>query len=203
VVEAQDETRRRLERDLHDGAQQQLVALKVKLSLARRLAAKADAERTLQVLDGLNVEAEDSIQSMRDLARGIYPPLLEAEGLQPAVTALARKATLPVTVEASTVGRYPRQIEATIYFCVAEALENVAKHARATSAHVILGEEAGEVTFTVIDDGTGFDQEMRGEGLTNIADRVDALVGALQVTSAPGKGTSVRGRIPFEVAVTA
>jgi signal transduction histidine kinase len=197
VVEAQDQIRRRLERDLHDGAQQQLVALKVKLSLARRLADKSEAQRVLGVLDGLNAEAEESIQSMRDLARGIYPPLLEAEGLAPALAALARKSSLPVSVDATRIGRYPHQTEATIYFCIAEALENVAKHARASSAHVVVWEEGGEVRFSVTDDGAGFDQSVRGDGLTNIGDRLDALVGTMTVASAPGQGSEVSGSLPL------
>ncbi|HEY7583179.1 MAG TPA: histidine kinase [Acidimicrobiia bacterium] len=198
VVEAQDQTRRRLERDLHDGAQQQLVALKVKLSLARRMAAKAGAQRVESVLDGLNAEAEESIQSMRDLARGIYPPLLESEGLAPALAAMARKASLPVSVDTASLGRYAHQVEATIYFCVVELLENAVKHSRAKSVHITVGEVGGEVAFTVIDDGVGFDPKARGEGLTNIADRLDAMVGVLEVSSMPGMGASVGGRIPLD-----
>jgi signal transduction histidine kinase len=197
IVAVQDQTRRRLERDLHDGAQQQLVALKVKLALARRLAANAAAPRTSEVLEGLNSEAEAAIQSMRDFARGIYPPLLESEGLAAAVGAHARKCPIPVSVEVGGVGRFGQQIEATVYFCIVEALANTVKHARASSAHVTLGEADGHLTFSVADDGTGFDLAgPRGHGLTNIADRLDAASGSLHINTTPGQGTTLTGTIP-------
>ena len=197
IVAVQDQTRRRLERDLHDGAQQQLVALKVKLALARRLAANAAAPRTSEVLEGLNSEAEAAIQSMRDFARGIYPPLLESEGLAAAVGAHARKCPIPVSVEVGGVGRFGQQTEATVYFCIVEALANTVKHARASSAHVSLGEADGHLTFSVADDGTGFDSSgTRGHGLTNIADRVDAAGGSLHIDTTPGQGTTLTGTIP-------
>jgi signal transduction histidine kinase len=205
IVAAQDGTRRQLERDLHDGAQQQLVALKVKLALARRLAASSGAQQASEVLEGLNTEAESAIQAMRDLARGIYPPLLEAEGLGPALAALARKAPLPVSLEAPGIGRYPRQIESTVYFCIVEALQNTARHARAHSAHIRLGEEGGELVFSVRDDGTGFDPTATspGNGLVNLAERIDALEGRLEIRSAPGEGTTITGSLPVEALVPA
>jgi signal transduction histidine kinase len=203
IVAVQDQTRRQLERDLHDGAQQQLVALKVKLALARRLAGNGAAPRTAEVLEGLNAEAEAAIQSMRDLARGIYPPLLESEGLAAAVLAHARKCPIPVSVDTGGVGRFPQPVETTVYFCIVEALQNTVKHARASSAHVALREADGEVTFTVTDDGTGFDPTgPRGHGLTNISDRLDANGGHLQLDTTPGHGTTITGTIPNRETIT-
>jgi signal transduction histidine kinase len=203
IVAVQDQTRRQLERDLHDGAQQQLVALKVKLALARRLAANGAAPRTAEVLEGLNAEAEGAIQSMRDFARGIYPPLLESEGLAAAVLAHARKCPIPVSVDKGGVGRFPQPVETTVYFCIVEALQNTVKHARASSAHVALAEADGQVTFTVTDDGTGFDPTgPRGHGLTNIADRLDANGGSLHIDTGPGHGTTITGHIPTPAPVS-
>ena len=135
IVQAQDEARRRLERDLHDGAQQQLVALKVKLGLARTMASKVEAERTAQLLAQIGTDADDAVASLRDLARGIYPPLLEAEGLRAALGAQARKAALPVSVTGTT-GRHPRDVEVAVYFCVLEALQNAAKYSEAGSVTI-------------------------------------------------------------------
>ncbi|MFZ0627131.1 MAG: ATP-binding protein, partial [Acidimicrobiia bacterium] len=198
IVAVQDETRRRLERDLHDGAQQQLVALKVKLGLARSLATGDVAPRTSALLDGLSVESDSAIEAMRDFARGVYPPLLGAEGLASALTAHARKLPIPVRVDAEGIGRYPREVEATVYFCVLEALQNVALHARANRARIQVREEGDAVSFEVSDDGVGFDSTGtgHGSGLTNMADRVDAIEGTLEIVSATGQGTTVRGRIP-------
>jgi signal transduction histidine kinase len=204
IVAVQDQTRRQLERDLHDGAQQQLVALKVKLALARRLAGNGVAPRTAEVLEGLNAEAEAAIQSMRDLARGIYPPLLESEGLAAAVLAHARKCPIPVSVDTGGVGRFPQPVETTVYFCIVEALQNTVKHARASSAHVALANDDGQLTFVVSDDGTGFDPSgPRGHGLTNIADRLDANGGHLQLETIPGQGTTITGHIPQQIPVPA
>jgi signal transduction histidine kinase len=204
IVAVQDQTRRQLERDLHDGAQQQLVALKVKLALARRLAANGAAPRTAEVLEGLNAEAEGAIQSMRDFARGIYPPLLESEGLAAAVLAHARKCPIPVSVDTGGMGRFPQPVETTVYFCIVEALQNTVKHARASSAHVALAEEDGQVTFTVTDDGTGFDPAgPRGHGLTNISDRLDANGGHLHIDTTPGHGTTITGRIATHQTINA
>jgi signal transduction histidine kinase len=197
LVAAQDEERRRIERNLHDGAQQQLVALAVKQRLAASLVGEDD-DRALRLLEELQAEASEALESLRDLARGIYPPLLADRGLPAALEAQARKAPLPVRVEAGGVGRYPREVESAVYFCVLEALQNAAKYARAEHVMVRLSAGHEELRFEVSDDGAGFDPGSAhgGTGLRGMADRVEAVGGSLQVRSAPGSGTSVVGRVP-------
>jgi signal transduction histidine kinase len=199
LVTAQDEERRRLERNIHDGAQQQLVALAVKVRLARTLAAK-DAERAQSLLEELQGETQEALENLRDLARGIYPPLLADQGLASALQAQARKVPFPVRVESNGIGRYSAETEATAYFCVLEALQNATKYAEASSATIRLGREDGHLLFSVADDGRGFDPEMTspGSGLQNMTDRVEALGGSLAVESTPGHGTTVTGRIPVQ-----
>jgi signal transduction histidine kinase len=202
LVAAQDEERRRLERNLHDGAQQNLVALKVKLGLAEMFAEK-DPARTKQTLAELKVDTDEALETLRDLARGIYPPLLADKGLVAALESQARKATLPVQVDADGVGRYPQEVEAAVYFCCLEALQNVQKYSAAQNAVVRLdGSESG-LTFEVTDDGQGFDGAVvkRGAGLTNMTDRIDALGGRLEISSTPGRGTRVHGSLRVLVAV--
>jgi len=196
IVAAQDEERRKLERNLHDGAQQQLVALQVKLSLAQRL-----AEEDCQVKDqlsSLKQEAGEALENLRDLARGIYPPLLADQGLQAALSAQARRAIFPISIEADGTGRYPQDQEAAVYFCVLEALQNVAKYAAATHAMVRLHEDGGQLVFEVQDDGAGFDTSTTsyGTGLHGMSDRLSAQGGTLEVRSRPGEGTSIVGRVP-------
>jgi signal transduction histidine kinase len=197
LVTAQDEERRRLERNIHDGAQQQLVALAVNLKLARTLSAR-DPERAGQILDRLQTEAQETMENLRDLARGIYPPLLADKGLAAALESQARKAAVPVSVVPDGIGRYPQEAEAAAYFCVLEALQNVSKYAQATEVTVRLSHENGDLVFTVTDDGKGFDPATtrKGSGLQNMADRVEALGGSVDVASSPGMGTTVTGRIP-------
>jgi signal transduction histidine kinase len=196
IVAAQDEERRRLERNLHDGAQQQLVALQVKLSLAERLA-EEDC-RVKDQLAGLKAEAGEALENLRDLARGIYPPLLADQGLAAALSSQARKAAIPVSVQAEGISRYPQEQEAAVYFCCLEALQNVAKYAGATRATVQLYEDHGRLTFEVTDDGAGFDTTVTsyGTGLQGMADRLSALGGQLEVRSGPGEGTTVIGLLP-------
>jgi len=198
IVAAADEARRRLERDLHDGAQQHLVGLKVKLTLAAR---QAEDARLQAALAALQRDIDEAIEALRDLARGIYPPLLAEEGLAVAVEAYARKSPVTVSVEADGVVRYPQEVEAAVYFCCLEALQNVAKYAGASHAAVRLSEEAGELQFEVADDGAGFDaaETPRGSGSQNMVDRVEALGGSLEVRSAAGAGTMVTGRLPVPV----
>lgn len=196
LVAAGDEARRRLERNLHDGAQQQLVALKVRLSLAERMLAKGKPVDAL--LAQLRSDTDEAIENLRDLARGIYPPLLAAEGLVVALRGQARKAAVPVEVDAEGIGRYDQGVEAAVYFCCLEALQNVAKYADATSARICLRGGADSVSFTVTDDGDGFDPTATpmGAGLVNMTDRVDALGGTVSLHSERGRGTTLSGRIP-------
>ena len=197
LVKAQDEERRRLERNIHDGAQQQLVALAVKANLAQTLATR-DPVATEEMLAQLKAEATDALENLRDLARGIYPPLLADKGLATALESQARKSTVPVTMESDGIARYPQEVEAAVYFCCLEALQNIAKYAEARTATVRLTDRPGTLVFEVIDDGTGFDQASTGygTGLQGMADRLDALGGHLEVRSAPGQGTTVVGRVP-------
>jgi signal transduction histidine kinase len=204
LVAAQDEERRRLERNLHDGAQQNLVALKVKLGLAETLAEK-DPARAKALVGELQSDADEALETLRDLARGIYPPLLADKGLAAALESQARKATVPVDVQAGGIGRYPQDLEAAIYFCCLEALQNVQKYAHATRATVGLTERDAELSFEIEDDGRGFDPTStpRGSGLTNMGDRLEALGGSVEVRSTPGAGTRLSGRIPIPVPVAA
>jgi signal transduction histidine kinase len=197
LVHAQDLERRRLERNLHDGAQQHLVALKVKLGLAEMLLDR-DPARAVTTLEQLKGDADEALETLRDLARGIYPPLLADKGLMVALESQARKATVPVRVEAEDIGRYTQDVEATVYFCVLEALQNVQKYANASHVAIRLHRAGGVLTFDVSDDGAGFDTSTarRGAGLANMADRLDALGGALLVASKPGAGARVHGELP-------
>jgi signal transduction histidine kinase len=203
LVAAQDEERRRLERNLHDGAQQNLVAIKVKLGLAEMFAEK-DPARAKATLAKLKADTDEALETLRDLARGIYPPLLADKGLAVALESQARKATVPVEIKVDGLTRYPQDIEAAVYFCCLEALQNVQKYAGAKQAIVRLEADDGSLRFEVEDDGAGFDaaNARKGSGLTNMADRLDALGGDLDVDSAPGRGTLLRGRLPVLVGVT-
>ena len=199
LVKAQDEERRRLERNLHDGAQQQLIALKLRLRLAEGMAGE-EQPILRQALAELGDAAQDALDDLRDLARGIYPPLLAERGLAAALDAQARRSPIDVRVQPAEIARYAPEAEAAVYFCSLEALQNVAKYARATSATVRLWQENGALSFAVSDDGRGFDtaQVGYGTGLQGMADRLSALGGLLVVESEPGVGTTVRGRLPVD-----
>jgi signal transduction histidine kinase len=196
IVAAQDERAKTLERNIHDGAQQQLVALAVKLRLAEQLAER-DPAAVAAMLRDLQVDATTTLEDLRDLARGIYPPLLADKGLPAALEAQARKAMIPVELVPDGVGRYAPDVESGVYFCVLEALNNVAKYADASSAVIALSQTDAELVFEVRDDGQGFDpaQTPRGTGLQGMADRLDAIGGELVIETSIGAGTSVRGRI--------
>jgi signal transduction histidine kinase len=197
IIAAADAERRRLERDLHDGSQQQLLGLAVKLRLARALLEK-DPARADALVSDVEADAAEALQTLRDLARGIYPPLLADAGLAVALGAQFRKVTLPIEFDPDGIGRYAAQVEAAVYFCCLEALQNVSKYASASRLTVRLSEGDGVLSFEVTDDGRGFDPHAggRGTGLQGMADRLAALGGVLQVTSAPGSGTTVAGRLP-------
>ena len=204
IVAVQDQTRQGLERDLHDGAQQRLVALKIKVSISASMSEKEGLDDVKQILDNVKDETDLTIDSLRTLARGIYPPLLDAEGLGPALTTQLHRMAFPITVQAAGIGRHPRELEATVYFCVLEAVQNSMKHAQANSVLVTLSDEEGFLTFEVRDDGIGFDidHQTGGNGLINITDRLDAVEGSLEIDSRPGHGTLIKGRIPvFEGAL--
>jgi signal transduction histidine kinase len=199
VVAAGDAERRRIERDLHDGAQQHLVAISVNLKLARDLA-NSEPERAAELLGLLGRDIELAMVELRDLAHGVYPSLLQQHGLDGALRAAAQRTGLDVSVAASTTDRYPEQVETAVYFCCVEALQNAAKHAGSgTSVSVSVEQHRGELSFAVEDDGAGFDPAASngGAGLVGIGDRVAALGGSVEVESAVGRGTSVRGVIPL------
>jgi signal transduction histidine kinase len=205
LVAVQDETRRKLERDLHDGAQQQLVALKVKLGLSRMIAEKEGASEMVDLLSEIGGDADDAVESLRRFARGVYPPLLEAEGLVAAVTAHARNSGFPVVVETDGIGRYPKEIESTVYFCVLEALRGSTGPGEPVDATVRLAQFNGSVTFEIRRDGHGFDPapDSVDTRLVNMRDRMDAIAGTLTAVSRPDEGTVISGSIPVSPEVKA
>jgi signal transduction histidine kinase len=195
LVEISMFERRRLERDLHDGAQQRLVALSLQLGLARRKLAD-DPGVGATMLDDARTELERALEELRELARGIHPAVLTDRGLEPAVEALAARTPLPVDVEAMLNDRLPAAVEAAAYFVVAESLTNVAKYAQADHAAVRVGRQDGFAVVEVSDDGVGGADPTAGSGLRGLADRLAALDGRLEVHSPPGGGTVVRANIP-------
>ena len=197
IIAAQDSTRRRLERNIHDGAQQHLVAIAVKLRLAATLA-RRDPARATRLLDDLEVETHQALETLHALARGIYPPILRELGLESAIRSHGARFALPVEVSATNLTRYPAEVEGAVYFCCMEALQNVSKHAKATKVRIRLENAGGELAFSVEDDGIGFDLSgvRQGSGLQNIADRLAALGGRFAVIARPGGGSSLQGRLP-------
>jgi len=198
LVAAADAERRRIERNLHDGAQQHLVALSVKVRLLEQFAER-DPERARSLMNQLQDDVRSAIEELRSLAHGIYPPLLSSAGLGVAMSAACRRAPLPASVEANGVGRHAPEIESAVYFCCLEALQNAAKYAGAgASARVRIWEEAGGVLFEVSDDGSGFEagHQPDGAGLTNMRDRLGAVGGTLCVES-NDRGTRIQGAVPL------
>ena len=198
IVASGDAERRRLERNLHDGAQQHLVAMAVNLRLARDIFAD-DPPAATEMLDQLANEIKDTITELRELAHGIYPPLLADRGLGEALQAAANRSPLQVTVRAGGIGRYGPETEAAIYFCSLEALQNAAKHAPGSRVELRIWEEAGGLLFSVSDDGPGFsqDQARSGHGFVNMADRLGSIGGTVRWESEPGKGSQVLGSVPL------
>ena len=195
LVEAQDAERRRIERNLHDGAQQQLIALAIQLGLLAELADDPDLVR--QAIPDLKAQLSAALDDLRALARGIYPPLLAEQGLVMALRAQAARSPVPVVLDADQVGRYPQDTESTVYFCTLEALQNVAKHAQASAVTVRLSGSGEVLEFSVSDDGTGFPAgTSHGFGLQGMSDRLAAHGGTLTVRSRPGQGTTITGRLP-------
>jgi signal transduction histidine kinase len=200
LIEAQDAERRRLERDIHDGAQQHLVALTVNLRLAQTIALRSP-ERAARVLSEQADAAGVAIETLTSLSRGIYPRLLTQEGLVPAVRSAVATSPVPVTIDAADVGRLPTEAAAALYFCCMEAVQNAAKHSGARSVTVRLGDDHSRWHLTVSDDGAGFDQGRArtsgtGAGLANMRDRLDALGGTVTVGSPSGGGTTVTAVLP-------
>jgi len=192
---AQDAERRRIERNLHDGAQQQLIALAIQLGLLAESA--DDPEFVRQAIPDLKAQLSTALDDLRALARGIYPPLLAEQGLVMALRAQAARGPVPVLLEADEIGRYPQDTESTVYFCALEALQNVAKHAQASRATVRLTGAGGALEFSVTDDGAGFPAgTSHGTGLQGMADRLAAHGGTLTIRSQPGQGTTITGRLP-------
>jgi signal transduction histidine kinase len=195
LVEAQDAERRKIERNLHDGAQQQLIALAIQLGLLAESA--DDPEFIRQAVPDLKAQLSAALDDLRALARGIYPPLLAEQGLAMALRAQAARSPVPVVLEADQIGRYSQDAESTVYFCTLEALQNVAKHAQASRVAVRLSGSDGTLEFSVSDDGAGFPAgTSHGSGLQGMSDRVAARGGTLTVRSRPGQGTTITGRLP-------
>jgi signal transduction histidine kinase len=199
IVAAADAERRRIERNLHDGAQQYLVALAVKVGLARSMVG-TDATMTNELLVELSSDVQETLDELRRLAHGIYPPLLADRGLPEALKSAADRSPLSTAVEATGLQRYSQEIEAAVYFCCLEALQNVGKYGgEGAKVRIHVWEQEGGLLFEVADDGAGFDvrNSKLGAGFTNMSDRVGAIGGALRVESALGQGTTISGTIPL------
>jgi signal transduction histidine kinase len=197
LVTAQDTERRRIERNLHDGAQQDLIGLKLKLVAAQGMAAR-DPQQAEEMLQGLVTDVSQAVETLRELARGIYPAVLADLGLAAALEAQATRSPLTVEVHADSIHRYPPEMEAAVYFCCLEALQNAVKHAQATTMVINVEESGGELRFTAVDNGRGIDaaRARSGSGIQNMMDRMAALNGSLDLGAAPNGGTSVSGRLP-------
>ncbi|HET6965402.1 MAG TPA: histidine kinase [Acidimicrobiales bacterium] len=201
IVAASDAARRQIERNLHDGAQQHLVALAVNVRLARKLA-DTDPKASAEILDQLGEGLKEAVQELRALAHGIYPPLLVDRGIEEALNSAAGRAALPTEVQAGGLPRFSPDQEAAVYFCCMEALQNSGKYAgEGATASVRVWQEPGALCFEVTDTGAGFDPAAvtgggRGAGFVNMSDRVGAMGGSVAVTSQPGHGTRVSGRMP-------
>jgi signal transduction histidine kinase len=197
LVTAQDTERRRIERNLHDGAQQDLIALKLKLVAAQATAGR-DPQQTQEMLEGLITDVGNAVETLRELARGIYPAILADLGLAAALEAQAARSPLTIEIHADSIHRYPVEVEAAVYFCCLEALQNAVKHAHATTLVINIEESGGELCFTAIDNGQGIDmaRARAGSGIQNMMDRMAALEGSLDLRVAPSGGTQVSGRLP-------
>jgi PAS domain S-box-containing protein len=195
LVEAADVERRRLERNLHDGAQQRLVALSISLRLAHGKL-ESDPEAARQILNDAGDQLAHALEELRELARGIHPAVLTDRGLEPALQALVARTPLPVTVAEAPDDRLPEPVEAAAYYVVSEALANMTKYAQASAATIRIARDNGRAVVEVCDDGVGGADPGQGSGLRGLTDRVEALDGRLEIDSAPGHGTRIRAEIP-------
>jgi signal transduction histidine kinase len=195
AVDSAEGERRRIERDLHDGAQQRLVALAMDLSRARERF-DTDPERARQLVNDAHEEAKAALVELRDLARGIHPAVLAERGLDAALSAVVTRCPIPVSLSVGLSSRPPAAIESTAYFVVAEALTNVAKHAQAKQASVSVSQGRGGITIEIVDDGVGGAEESRGTGLTGLRERVRALDGSFRLSSPRGGPTIVEVELP-------
>ena len=198
LVEAAHAERRRIERDLHDGVQQQLVGLRISLDLAGELI-KEEPVRGERMIAAIGVQLDEAVEALRSLATGIYPAVLHEYGLGEALKSVACHSPVPVSIRASGVRRYPEDTEIAVYFCCLEALQNIVKHAGpGIAATIQLWQEHQRLCIEVRDGGGGFDpaHAQPGSGLLNMRDRIEAVGGALVVVSRRGHGTSVRGSVP-------
>jgi signal transduction histidine kinase len=204
VVAATDRERRRIERDLHDGAQQRLIGIGLGLSRAKEICV-VDAPVAAGMLDTLRHELRIAHDELRSLAQGVYPPVLTEHGLEAALQSAADRCPLPVTVALADVGRHHPDVEAALYFCCVEALQNAAKHSRAQQVHLACGVDGATLWISVRDDGIGFDAATSsgGRGIVNLRDRLGAIGGTLEVKSERDAGVTVRGLVPVNGAVTA
>jgi signal transduction histidine kinase len=198
LVAAADAERERIEQDLHDGVQQQLTGLRIRLALAAEsFHARGDTEASV-VLEGFGDDVENAINDVRDLAHGVYPALLTSNGLSAALTSAARRAALGATVHAHNLRRCRREVEAAVYFSCLAALDNAAKHAGPGQVSILLTDTGDALRFVVRDSGAGFDpsRTRAGGGIAHMRDRLAAIGGTLTIDSAPAQGTRVSGHVP-------
>ncbi len=200
ILASADRERRRLERDLHDGAQQRLVALRIQLELAEELVAR-DPERGIAKLHALGEDVGETLDQIRELAHGVYPSLLADRGLAEALRGVSHRLPVEGRLRAAGIGRYPAEVESAVYFCCLEAVQNATKHAADATVVAITLSDGDALRFEVRDDGGGFDGEVaEGAGMTNMRDRLAAVGGELEIRSAVGRGTVVTGTVPLQIA---
>jgi signal transduction histidine kinase len=195
IVATADETRRRIERDLHDGAQQRLVSLVLQLRAAQKTM-PPELSRLRAELGRVEAGLEGTLEELREYARGVHPAILTDGGLAPALKALARRSPVPVTLQVHLAGRLPERVEVTAYYLVSEALGNAAKHAGASAVHVDADAAGDVLRLAVCDDGIGGADPARGSGLAGLHNRVEAIGGALRIRSRPGEGTTLLAELP-------
>ncbi|MPZ00130.1 MAG: hypothetical protein GEU97_19510 [Actinophytocola sp.] len=200
LVQVHDQARRGLERDIHDGAQSRLISLRLRLGVARALLDAGDTDAVREQLEQLGGEVDAAVRSLRELARGLHPPILDQAGVAAALRAHVRDLPLAVSVVEDGAGRYDRAVEGAVYFACLEAVQNAVRHGGARQIRVFLTADSAGLAFRVHDDGAGFDpgRDRTGTGLANIDDRVSALGGESRIASAPGQGTTISGQIPAQ-----